>query len=128
MSPVKSGEEAMSHRYIVSSTPYLVTTKPPIYKVPTRGMVVNPNKMKPGPLETLIQIGDIQNDMVNIIIEPPQEVADVEIATVDVESTQEQEGTIVITPIQDVDIIQPVKTRKIRVGNKVKIVPIESTP
>ena len=66
--------------------------------------------------------------MVNIIIEPPQEVADVEIATVDVESTQEQEGTIVITPIQDVDIIQPVKTRKIRVGNKVKIVPIESTP
>tara|TARA_Y100000310_G_scaffold333808_2_gene412139 strand:- start:1083 stop:1469 length:387 start_codon:yes stop_codon:yes gene_type:complete len=128
MSPVESGEKAMSHRYIVSSTPYLVTTKPPIYKVPTRSMVVNPNKMKPGPLETLIQIGEEQNDMVNIIIEPPQEVAEVEIATVDVESTQEQEGTIVITPIQDVDIIQPVKTRKIRVGNKVKIVPIESTP
>ena len=125
----KSGEDAMSHRYIVSSTPYLVTTKPPIYKVPTRGLVVNPYKHKPGPLEKLIQIGEEQNDMVNIIIEPPQEVLEVEISTVDVESTQEPEvGTIVITPIQDVDIIQPVKTRKIRVGNKVKIVPITSTP
>ena len=72
----------MSHRYIVSSTPYLVTTKPPIYKVPTRGFVVNPYHMQPGPLANLIQIGEEQNNMVNIIIAPPQE--DVEVATEDV--------------------------------------------
>jgi hypothetical protein len=64
--------------------------------------------------------------MLNIIIAPPQgDVEDVVVATEDVESTQEPEvGTITITPIQDVDIIQPIKTRKIRVGNKVKVVPI----
>ena len=112
----------MSHRYIVSSTPYLVTTKPPIYKVPTRGFVVNPYHMQPGPLANLIQIGEEQNNMVNIIIAPPQE--DVEVATEDVESTQEPEvGTITITPIQE-EVREPVKTRKIRVGNKVKVVPI----
>ena len=63
--------------------------------------------------------------MVNIIIAPPQDdVVDVVVATEDVESTQEREVTITITPIQDVDSIKPVKTRKIRVGNRVKIVPI----
>ena len=113
----------MSHRYIVSSTPYLVTTKPPIYKVPTRGFVVNPYHMQPGPLANLIQIGEEQNNMVNIIIAPPQE--DVEVATEDVESTQEPEGTIVIRPIQE-EVREPVKTRKIRVGNNVKIVPIST--
>ena len=104
----------MSHRYIVSSTPHLVTTKPPIYKVPTRGLVVNPYKHKPGPLETLIQIGEEQNDMVNIIIEPPQEYVE-----------SEQELTITIQPIQE-EVREPVKTRKVRVGNKVAIVPIET--
>ena len=120
----------MSHRYIVSSTPYLVTSGRPIYKVPPRGNLSNPYHWKPGTVQNLIQIREEQNDMVNIIIAPPQEdVVDVVVATEDVESTQEPEvGTIVITPIQDVDIIQPVKTRKIRVGNKVKIVPITSTP
>jgi hypothetical protein len=59
--------------------------------------------------------------MLDIIITPPQE--DVEIAQ-DVDSTQEPEGTIVITLIEE-EVREPVKTRKIRVGNKVKIVPIE---
>jgi len=103
----------MSHRYIVSSTPYLVTTKPPIYKVPTRGNVANPNREPNGPVYNLIQIEREENDMVNIIIEPPQE---------DVES--EQELTITIQPVQE-EVREPVKTRKIRVGNKVKIVPVE---
>lgn len=57
--------------------------------------------------------------MVNVIITPPQE------DTVDVESTQEREVSIIITPIQDVE---PVKTRKIRGKNgKVQIVPIGNT-
>ena len=64
--------------------------------------------------------------MLEIIITPPQE--DVEVAQEDVDSTQmalqEPEGTIVITLIEE-EVREPVKTRKIRVGNKVKIVPIE---
>lgn len=60
--------------------------------------------------------------MLDIIIITPQE--DVEIAQ-DVESTQEPEGTIVITLIEE-EVREPVKTRKIRVGNKVKIVPIDT--
>lgn len=107
----------MSHRYIVSSTPYLKQNGRPIYKVPPRGNLPNPYHWKPGPLQNLIQIGEAQNDMVNIIIAPPQD-------TEDVESTQEREVSIIITPIQDVASIKPVKTRKVRVGNKVKIVPI----
>lgn len=115
----------MSHRYIVSSTPYLKENGRPIYKVPPRGNLPNPYHWKPGPLENLIQIGEEQNDMVNIIIAPPQDdVVDVVVATEDVESTQEREVTITILPIQDVASIKPVKTRKVRVGNKVKIVPI----
>jgi hypothetical protein len=71
--------------------------------------------MPNGPVEVLIQVGvEEQNDMVNIIIEPPQE---------DVES--EQEVTITIQPIQE-EVREPVKTRKIRVGNRVKIVPVET--
>ena len=117
----------MSHRYIVSSTPYLKLTGRPIYKVPPRGNLPNRYHWKPGALENLIQIGEEQNHMVNIIIAPPQEdVEDVVVATEDVASTQEQELTITITPIQDVESIKPVKTRKIRVGNKVKIVPIST--
>ena len=64
--------------------------------------------------------------MLDIIITPPQE--DVEVAQEDVDSTQmalqEPEETIVITLIEE-EVREPVKTRKIRVGNKVKIVPIE---
>jgi hypothetical protein len=64
--------------------------------------------------------------MLEIIITPPQE--DVEVAQEDVDSTQmalqEPEETIVITLIEE-EVREPVKTRKIRVGNKVKIVPIE---
>lgn len=107
----------MSHRYIVSSTPYLVTTKPPIYKVPTRGNVANPNREPNGPVYNLIQIEREENDMLDIIIAPPQD--DVE----DVES--EQELTIIIQPVQE-EVREPVKTRKIRVGNKVAVVPIET--
>jgi DUF917 family protein len=67
--------------------------------------------------------------MLNIIIAPPQgDVEDVVVATEDVESTQEPEVTITITPIYtgliDAASIKPIKTRKIRVGNKVKVVPI----
>ena len=107
----------MSHRYIVSSTPYLVTTRPPIYKVPTRGNLPNPNHMPNGPVEKLIQVGvEEQNDMLDIIIESPQ----------DVESEQEvQEVTITIQPIQE-EVRERVKTRKVRVGNKVQIVPVET--
>jgi len=112
----------MSHRYILSSTPYLKQSGRPIYKVPPRGNLHNPNHMQPGPLENLIQIGETQNHMLDIIIITPQE--DVEIAQ-DVESTQEPEGTIVITLIEE-EVREPVKTRKIRVGNKVKIVPIDT--
>ena len=105
----------MSHRYIVSSTPYLVTTRPPIYKVPTRGNLPNPNHMPNGPVEKLIQVGvEEQNDMLDIIIESLQ----------DVES--EQEVTITIEPIQE-EVREPVKTRKIRGSNgKVQIVPIDT--
>ena len=105
----------MSHRYIVSSTPYLVTTRPPIYKVPIRGNLPNPNHMPNGPVEKLIQVGvEEQNDMLDIIIESPQ----------DVES--EQEVTITIEPIQE-EVREPVKTRKIRGSNgKVQIVPIDT--
>ena len=113
----------MGHRYIVSSTPYLVTTGRPIYKVPPRGNVANPNREPNGLVHNLIQIEREENDMLDIIIAPPQE--DVEVATEDVESTQEPKGTIVIRPIQE-EVREPVKTRKIRVGNKVKIVPIST--
>ena len=124
---VKLERGTMSHRYIVSSTPYLKLNGRPIYKVPPRGNLPNPYHWKPGPLQNLIQIGEEQNHMVTIIIAPPQEdVEDVVVATEDVASTQEQELTITITPIQDVESIKPVKTRKIRVGNKVKIVPIST--
>jgi hypothetical protein len=78
--------------------------------------------MQPGPLNNLIQIREESTNMLDIIITPPQE--DVEIAQ-DVESTQEPEGTIVITLIEE-EVREPVKTRKIRVGNKVKIVPIDT--
>ena len=113
----------MSHRFILSSTPYLKQSGRPIYKVPTRGNLPNPYHWKPTLVQNIIQIGKEHNDMLEIIITPPQE--DVEIAQ-DVESTQEQEpeGTIVITLIEE-EVREPVKTRKIRVGNKVKIVPIE---
>ena len=104
----------MGHRYIVSSTPYLVTSGRPIYKVPPRGNVANPNREPNGPVHNLIQIEREENDMLDIIIEPPQE---------DVES--EQELTITIQPIQE-EVREPVKTRKIRVGNKVAVVPIET--
>ena len=119
----------MSHRYIVSSTPYLKQNGRPIYKVPPRGNPPNPYHWKPGPLQNLIQIGEAQNDMVNIIIAPPKEdVVDVVVDTEDVESTQEREVHIIITPIYtgklDVASIKPIKTRKVRVGNRVKIVPI----
>ena len=64
--------------------------------------------------------------MLEIIITPPQE--DVAVAQEDVDSTQmalqEPEGTIVITLLEE-EVREPVKTRKIRVGNKVQIVPIE---
>ena len=102
----------MSHRYIVSSTPYLVTSGRPIYKVPSRGNIANPNKEPNGEVYTIVQIKE-PDDMLDIIIEPPQ----------DVES--EQEVTITIEPIQE-EIREPVKTRKVRVGNKVKIVPVET--
>lgn len=105
----------MSHRYIVSSTPYLVTSGRPIYKVPPRGNLPNPYHWQPGPLQNLIQIGEEPTMLDIIIIQPTEE---------DVES--EREVTITITPIQDVESIKPVKTRKIRVGNKVKIVPIST--
>ena len=110
----------MSHRFILSSTPYLKQSGRPIYKVPTRGNLHNPNHMQPGPVHKLIQIREESTTMLDIIITPPQE--DVEIAQ-DVDSTQEP-GTIVITLIEE-EVREPVKTRKIRVGNKVKIVPIE---
>ena len=118
----------MSHRYIVSSTPYIKLSGRPIYKVPPRGNPINPYRWQPGPLVNLIQISEEQNSMLDIIITPPQE--DVEVAyqlpiEEDVDSTQEQEpGTIVITMVEE-EVREPVKTRKIRVGNKVKIVPIE---
>lgn len=113
------GEQTMSHRYIVSSTPYLKQSGRPIYKVPSRGNLPNPYNWKPGPVQNLIQIREESKDMVNVIITPPQE------DTVDVESTQEREVSIIITPIQDVE---PVKTRKIRGKNgKVQIVPIGNT-
>ena len=105
----------MSHRYIVSSTPYLKLSGRPIYKVPPRGNLSNPNHMKAGPLQTIIQIGVEQNDMLDIIIDPPQE---------DIES--EQELLITIEPVQE-EVREPVKTRKIRVGNKVEVVPIETS-
>jgi len=105
----------MGHRYIVSSTPYLVTSGRPIYKVPTRGNVSNPNHMPNGSVHTLIQIDrEEQNDMLDIIIEPPQEYVE-----------SEQELTITIQPVQE-EVREPVKTRKIRVGNKVAVVPIET--
>jgi len=71
--------------------------------------------MQPGPVHTLIQIREEQEDMLDIIIEPPQE---------DVES--EQEVTITIQPIQE-EVREPVKTRKVRGSNgKVQIVPVET--
>ena len=100
----------MSHRYIVSSTPYLVTSGRPIYKVPSRGNIANPNKEPNGEVYTIVQIKE-PDDMLDIIIEPPQ--------------VEEQEVTITIEPIQE-EIREPVKTRKVRVGNKVKIVPVET--
>ena len=103
----------MGHRYIVSSTPYLVTSGRPIYKVPPRGNVANPNREPNGLVHNLIQIEREENDMLDIIIAPPQD---------DVES--EQELTIIIQPVQE-EVREPVKTRKVRVGNKVKIVPVE---
>ena len=112
----------MSHRFILSSTPYLKQSGRPIYKVPTRGNLHNPNHMQPGPVQRIIQLREEQKDMLEIILTPP--IENVEIAQ-DVDSTQEQEpGTIVITLIEE-EVREPVKTRKIRVGNKVKIVPIE---
>ena len=111
----------MSHRYILSSTPYLKQSGRPIYKVPSRGNLPNPYHWKPTLVQNIIQIGKEHNDMLEIIITPPQE--DVAVAQ-DVEPTQEPEGTIVITLLEE-EVREPVKTRKIRVGNKVQIVPIE---
>ena len=104
----------MSHRYIVSSTPYLKLSGRPIYRVPSRVDIANPNNMSNGPVENLIQVGvEEQNDILYIIIESPQE---------DVES--EQELTITIQPIQE-EVRELVKTRKVRGSNgKVKIVPV----
>jgi hypothetical protein len=112
----------MSHRYILSSTPYLKQSGRPIYKVPSRGNLPNPYHWKPTLVQNIIQIGKEHNDMLEIIITPPQE--DVAVAQEDVEPTQEPEGTIVISSIEE-EVREPVKTRKIRVGNKVQIVPIE---
>lgn len=116
----------MSHRYILSSTPYLKQSGRPIYKVPSRGNLPNPYHWKPTLVQNIIQIGKEHNDMLEIIITPPQE--DVAVAQEDVDSTQmalqEPEGTIVISSIEE-EVREPVKTRKIRVGNKVQIVPIE---
>ncbi len=80
----------MSHGYIVSSTPYLVTSRRPIYKHYPNTLNTNPNKEKSG--------------MVNVI--PGWPFGD---------STLEE-------------LIQPVKTRKVRGSNgKVEIVPIGTT-
>jgi len=38
----------MGHGYIVSSTPYLVISRRPIYKVPTATLKVNPYRWKAG--------------------------------------------------------------------------------
>lgn len=104
----------MSHRYIVSSTPYLVTSGRPIYKVQQRPNITNPNHMKNGTVQNIVQIGvETHNSMQDIIIETPQNIE------------LEQEVTIHIEVEQE-EVQEPIKTRKVRVGNKVQIVPVET--
>ena len=43
----------MSHNYIVSSIPYLVTSRRPIYKVPTSQIKGNPYHWKPGKVKLI---------------------------------------------------------------------------
>ena len=104
----------MGHRYIVSSTPYLVTSGRPIYKVPSRGNISNPNHMPNGSVQTLIQIDtEVQTDMLDIIIEPPQEYVE-----------SEQELTITIQPVQEE--VRESKVRKSRADKKIAVIPIET--
>jgi len=104
----------MSHHYIVSGIPYLVTSGRPIYKVPPIGNKTNPNKEKNGTVHNLIQIQLTSkkeiNPMVSIIITPPQEV---EIEPV--ESVQpELEAPIDIVRIQK-EIRKPRQSHKIKI-------------
>mgnify|MGYP003137090152 CR=1 FL=1 len=120
-------------QYINGGTPYLVTSGRPIYKHFTHTLKVNPNRMSNGLVENIIQIGvEEQNDMLDIIIiEPPQEVVsewdmliDAMVGTEE-EQESEQEVTIHIEFVQE-EVREPVQTRKIKVGNKIEIVPIET--
>jgi len=78
------------HNYIVGNTPYLVTTRRPIYKVPTAQIKINPYHWKPG----------------DINLVPGWPFGDVMLE----------------------DIIQPVKTRKIKGSDgKVQVVPVGTT-
>ena len=66
----------MSHRYIVSSTPYLKQSSRPIYKVPPRGNVSNPNHMRNGAVKIVFEwpFGNLNID--DIIPNTPPKVSE----------------------------------------------------
>jgi len=101
----------MGHNYIVSSTPYLVTTKPPIYKVPTGLRIINPYGNQPGTVKTIANI--------EVDIQKGEDMDTIEITITDApENAGTEESSVeLITPVEQ-EVRKPVSTYKFKVGDK----------